>query len=100
SRALGLKGSSRVGEVLANSSSSISSSSSVSKKKIHGARIGFDFFWKAYPKKRSKPQAVKAWDKLQPDDVLVGVMLRKLEQAKQSPEWTKDGGQFIPYPAT
>ena len=27
-------------------------------------------------------------------------LLSALEQHKKSPQWTKDGGQFIPYPAT
>jgi hypothetical protein len=59
----------------------------------------FDRFWKAYPKKRAKQDAVKAWGKLTPDDQLVSVILTAIEKQKQSVDWQKERGQFIPYPA-
>lgn len=60
----------------------------------------FDAFWKAYPKKKSKGQAEKAWIKLQVDEQLLAIMIAKIEQAKKSTAWQKDGGQYIPYPAS
>ena len=60
----------------------------------------FDRFWGAYPRKVSKADARKAFAKLNPDTALVEDMLRALDWQKRLPEWTKDGGQFIPYPAT
>lgn len=61
---------------------------------------GFATFWKQYPKKVAKPQAMKAWKKLKPSDqVLIGLMAA-LEKQKACADWLKDGGQFIPYPAT
>lgn len=57
-------------------------------------------FWAAYPKKRSKGQAEKAWAKLQPDEQLFRAIMDGLERAKTSADWQKDGGQYIPYPAT
>ena len=60
----------------------------------------FDRFWGAYPRKVSKADARKAFAKLNPDTELVEAMLRALDWQKRLPEWTKDGGQFIPYPAT
>lgn len=60
----------------------------------------FNDFWKAYPKKVSKATALKAWSKLKPDNSLVMVILSALEKQKQSSQWQKDNGQFIPYPAT
>ena len=60
----------------------------------------FDRFWKAYPKKKAKTAAKKAWDKLKPSMELCRTMSAALEKAKKSEEWTKDGGQYIPYPAT
>jgi uncharacterized protein YdaU (DUF1376 family) len=82
-----------------------SSSSSVLKTKnktlvLNGHMSGFNIFWMNYPRKKSKGQAEKAWTKLQPDDVLLGLMLGKLDQAKQTPQWTKDNGEFIPHPAS
>lgn len=60
----------------------------------------FNKFWKIYPKKVAKQDAVKAWKKLKPDEKLLAEILTALEKQKQSPQWRKDGGQFIPYPAT
>lgn len=65
-----------------------------------GAGDGFDEFWKAYPKKVAKAQAQKAWNKIKPNAELQQVILNTLERQKQSVQWQKDNGQFIPYPAT
>ena len=48
----------------------------------------------------SKADARKAFAKLNPDAALVEDMLRALDWQKHLPEWTKDGGRFVPYPAT
>lgn len=61
---------------------------------------GFAAFWAAYPKKAGKAAALKAWNKLAPDVVLQEQMGKALEVQKQSQQWRKDGGQFIPMPAT
>lgn len=58
---------------------------------------GFDEFWQAYPKKVSKGDAIKAWQKNKPD---LQTVLNALAWQKKSQEWTKDGGQFIPHPAS
>lgn len=60
----------------------------------------FNDFWKAYPKKRSKGDAEKAWKKLKPNEQLHNRIMKSLEQAKTSVDWTKEGGKYIPYPAT
>lgn len=60
----------------------------------------FDFFWQLYPRKTSKQAAVKAWDKLRPDKELCYIMKTALNRAIQSPQWTKDDGQFIPHFST
>jgi hypothetical protein len=60
----------------------------------------FDAFWTAYPKKKSRGDAEKAWDKLNPDERLVDQILQAVQRAKTSDQWQKEGGQFIPYPAT
>lgn len=61
---------------------------------------GFDLFWKAYPRRKSKGQAERAWASLRPNEQLVAKILQGIERAKTSEQWRKDGGQFIPYPAT
>lgn len=60
----------------------------------------FERFWEAYPKKRSKPAARRAWLRLRPGPVLFRAMMEALERQKRSRDWAKDAGQFIPYPAT
>jgi len=60
----------------------------------------FDAFWAAYPKKVSKGAARKAWKQIQPDSELLAKMLAALGRARTCQSWTKDGGQYIPYPAT
>lgn len=94
----GAKGGSRVVEPNGNTSSLSLSLSS--KKKPIAPNGAFERFWLAHPKKRSKGDALKAWNKLQPDEQLQDRIMRALERAKTSAEWLKDGGQFIPYPAT
>jgi uncharacterized protein YdaU (DUF1376 family) len=61
---------------------------------------GFEKFWEAYPKKRSKAQAERAYRALKPDDALLDTLLAAIARARVTPDWCKDGGQFIPYPAT
>lgn len=61
---------------------------------------GFEDFWAAYPKKTAKGDAEKAWSKIKPDVDLQAKILKAVASAARSVEWTKDGGQFIPNPAT
>ena len=60
----------------------------------------FNQFWDAYPKHIAKQSAVKAFEKLKPDEKLLEAMLKAIESQKESKQWEKDGGAFIPYPAT
>lgn len=60
----------------------------------------FEAFWAEYPKKRSKQVALKAWTRLAPNKELYNKIMAALRAQKQSAEWRRDGGQYIPYPAT
>lgn len=60
----------------------------------------FEKFWSAYPKKKAKGDAEKAFTKLKPDDELLETILKALEWQRTSKDWTKDNGQYIPNPAT
>ena len=57
----------------------------------------FNTFWKEYPKKQSKPDAIKAFKSLKVDDILLGKILDGLAKWRQSDQWTKG---YIPNPAT
>lgn len=61
---------------------------------------GFTEFWLSYPCKKAKAEALKAWKKLKPDDQAIEGILAGLERDKRSDQWLRDGGQFIPHPAT
>lgn len=60
----------------------------------------FAQFWEAYPKKRDKAKAKKAFDKLGADQDLLNDILAALEWQTKLPDWTKDGGQYIPFAST
>lgn len=60
----------------------------------------FEKFWQAYPRHTDKQRAVKAWGKIRPDDTLLDRMLAAIAQQKQSDQWTRDGGAYIPHPST
>lgn len=58
---------------------------------------GFWGFWEAYPRKVGKDAAWKAWQAKSPPLELV---MATLAREKQSDQWLKDKGQFIPHPTT
>lgn len=60
----------------------------------------FEAFWAEYPKKKSKGEAKKAWSQLKPSREIISAIMAKLPVLKASHDWTKDGGQYVPNPAT
>lgn len=58
---------------------------------------GFEEFWKAYPKKQGKEPARKAWMRDKPD---IQKVIKALEWQKCDDQWIKEGGQYIPLPAS
>lgn len=60
----------------------------------------FEVFWQQYPKKVGKDAARKAFDKRKPDESLLSDMLAAIKLQIVSAAWVKDGGQYIPNPAT
>lgn len=65
-----------------------------------GADARFDAFWRAYPNRVGKDAARTAFDKRKVDDDLLTAMLSAISAQAKSEKWKKDGGQFIPNPAT
>lgn len=61
---------------------------------------GFERFWELYPRKEGKKAARKAWDRLKVGPDLMDQIMQSLHKQKTSDQWTRDGGQFIPHPAT
>ena len=81
-------------------SSSSSSSSRTTPPNPPKASEAFSHFWDAYPRKVAKPAAQKAWGRIQHADGLLPVMLAAIAAQKQSEQWRKEAGAFIPHPAT
>ena len=65
-----------------------------------GSQQAFAAFWQAYPKKRNKGDAEKAWKALKPNTELVSAIHSGLAASKASRDWTKEGGKYVPYPAS
>lgn len=60
----------------------------------------FDKFWKHYPRKIAKGDARKAWTQTARIRPPVEFILRAIDRARDTDQWRRDGGQFVPYPAT
>ncbi|TQF00199.1 MAG: helix-turn-helix domain-containing protein [Spiribacter salinus] len=60
----------------------------------------FTRFWSVYPRRVAKREAEKAWRALDPDDRLTDRICAAVERARQSEQWRRDGGRYIPHPAT
>lgn len=60
----------------------------------------FEFFWKFYPRKTDKQRARRAFAKLNVDRPLLARMVIALKKQAASPQWQKQGGQYIPHAST
>ena len=60
----------------------------------------FAQFWAAYPRHEAKQTALRAFEKLNPDEELLEKMILAVEKQKGSAQWKENGGQFIPHPST
>lgn len=68
-----------------------------------GAQVAlsdWEWFWSEYPKKKAKGDAFRAWrqtESLRPD---IEEVIAAINRQCQSHDWIKDGGQYIPLPAS
>ncbi len=60
----------------------------------------FNVFYAAYPKKKAKKEALKAWKKLSPENGLFEAIMAAIAKQKRSDDWTRENGRFIPNPAS
>jgi len=65
----------------------------------------FEAFWQAYPKRKGKGNAFKAWTIAKKkygyqNGELLSLCLTALQWQVNQESWTKDNGQFVPHPAT
>lgn len=62
--------------------------------------VCFEQFWTAYPRHIAKKNAQKSWDKLSMTPELLKQILDAVAANRNSEQWQKDGGKYIPHPAT
>lgn len=60
----------------------------------------FEQFYNAYPKKVSKANTKKWFEKNKPNEQTFKQIMEALEKHKKQSSWNKDNGQFIPHPST
>ena len=60
----------------------------------------FEQFYAAYPKKRDPDRAWKAWQNRNGDRPEVTILISAINKQKESSDWKKERGKYIPYPAT
>lgn len=81
-------------------SNTIQSENESESESEYNCMDAFDRFWKLYPRKAAKQDAIKAWKKLNPGPELVDVICAAVTQSRKTVQWKREGGQFVPYPAT
>jgi hypothetical protein len=62
--------------------------------------VDFEEFWKAYPKKKGKGAALKAWKMRSGLRPIQTELMKTVRALAASTDWTKDGGKWVPNPAT
>lgn len=67
---------------------------------IEDAGLEFEKFWQLYPHQRRarRVEAARAWIELSPDKKLVSDIMLALENHKNSIDWQRESGAFIPFP--
>lgn len=69
----------------------------IRRRRPHEYQQDFLAFWAAYPKKVGKGGAFISWERQAPD---LQVVLVSLEWQSRLPDWLKEGGTYVPNPAT
>jgi len=60
----------------------------------------FERFWSEYPKKVGKKKAREKFIRLSLDEKKFKKIMEALRTQKESPQWKRDEGQYIPHPTT
>lgn len=61
-------------------------------------KLLFEFFWKVYPKKTKKKNAFNEFKKIKNVEELMPIIVADVEKKRESKDWKKDNGQYIPDP--
>jgi hypothetical protein len=71
-------------------------------KNVKNKEYTSDFleFYTAYPKHKARDDAFKAWNGLNGKRPPLSELLTAIEKQKESEDWKKENGKWIPFPAT
>lgn len=72
----------------------------VEPKILSFEEVAFNQFWSIYPKKINKKGCFKTFKNIKHLKNELPLILDAIERLKKSKAWTKDNGQYIPYPQT
>lgn len=72
----------------------------VPKKTVQNRISLFDEFWNNYPRKIGKQKCANWFRIHKADKLLLDKMLNAINEQKQSEQWRRDNGQYIPHPYT
>jgi len=61
-------------------------------------KITFADFWRCYPRRQARVDAEKAWKQIGGERY--PYMLTAIERAKETDQWQRNNGQYIPMPAS
>jgi hypothetical protein len=67
---------------------------------MNGLDSEFAQFWASFPRKRNKKDALKAFAQARREGVTLDTMLEALSWQRGQSQWVRDGGQYIPFPAS
>lgn len=71
---------------------------SINNKEIYKER--FELFWKEYPRKVNKFKTEEWFNKNNLTKEQFDLIISKLKKYKDTTDWKKDNGKYIPYPTT
>lgn len=60
----------------------------------------FEIWWKHYPRKIAKGDARKAWNSTAAIRPRLEKLIRAVIVARAQEDWQREGGKYVPYPAT
>ena len=60
----------------------------------------FNLFWEIYPRKVARKRALESWNKIDFSSILAEDIIKSVKDQSLSEQWQKEGGQFVPHPAT
>jgi hypothetical protein len=69
-------------------------------KRINTYSPEFEQFYAAYPKKRDPDRAWKSWKSRNGSRPEVSILISAINRQKESADWKKENGKYIPYPST